>query len=682
MSTSKKPKTNKAFFAQKSLLWSKMSGAGNSFWITHFLPPTSPMDPAGEADTAPQLVDTNWPDIARKLCQKTKEKGGADGMAVLLPSKTCDFKWLFYNADGSSAEMCGNLACCVTEYVWVKNLVPSDQAFITLETPAGTIKGFFAPSNSLNLAQNSLQQKTPAQHHFRAKVFFKPKEIKGPFTLSFKKETLTYMFINSGVPHAVIKLDSPHSLTSPLPFLESKVSEGPDSQCSKDSASLHAWSSFPVEWENKKKLAQILRKSTKHHKNGMNVSFYAEISPQESSNLLFPIQDERVEKQNFPVFKRRDKKQNVMNLLACSFERGVEDWTLACGTGALAVAQVYLQSHAPKGSEIGNTVLVQMPGGMLQVGFHSDKTLSLMSPVKWHSGSEGRSTGPCSIEQSSQTSIKEIPAEARRTVHTEMTGKKEFCFLMETSSSEGAIGLYSYQAGDKNRVLDIQPIKIHTWKEDHSACLNPAFESFFTPEVAGYDTAGEAHHYQQPTEQQKKGEVFVPHENLKKAFLALGVGPGRFTGTRVGVSFAKSLNFISQVPIYPVSSLKILAESQFELEKPILVLVNAFRNSLYMGLYQKKQGQLREILTPRVVLPRDLPSLIHYKQCVCVGDGYAVYESYLPQSFKKQLEFKNHTFPRIKDLACLLKREFDPSQLVSWRQLSPVYLRSPVSTLK
>ena len=105
-------------------IWTKMSGAENSFWIAYF--------PHIACD-----LEQTGPQIAKNLCQQEK----ADGLAILKPSNTCDFKWLFYNADGSSAEMCGNAACCVTDYVFKKKLISPKNSFFLLETKAGKIKG-------------------------------------------------------------------------------------------------------------------------------------------------------------------------------------------------------------------------------------------------------------------------------------------------------------------------------------------------------------------------------------------------------------------------------------------------------------------------------------------------------------------------------------------------------------
>ena len=220
--------------------------------------------------------------------------------------------------------------------------------------------------------------------------------------------------------------------------------------------------------------------------------------------------------------------------------------------------------------------------------------------------------------------------------------KQNLGLLMETSSSKGALGLYSFKSGD------IQAIKLKTWAKDHSPNLNLAFASF---------------------------------EPCLLKFLALGVGPGRWTGTRVGVSFAKTFNFVSQVPLYPVSSLKILAESQFHQKKPILVLINAFKNSLYVALYQKTGGRLKELIAPTVVLPNEVSNLVK-TNVLCVGDGYRVYESFFSQHLKSKLEVKDNIFPEVSYLAQLLNREFDSSLLVDWDKLFPVYLRSPVPTLK
>ncbi len=61
---------------------------------------------------------------------------GGDGIILICPSNTSDFKMRIFNADGSEAEMCGNGSRCVGKYVYDKGL--TDKTDITLETLAGT----------------------------------------------------------------------------------------------------------------------------------------------------------------------------------------------------------------------------------------------------------------------------------------------------------------------------------------------------------------------------------------------------------------------------------------------------------------------------------------------------------------------------------------------------------------
>ncbi len=66
-----------------------------------------------------------------------RHKGvGSDGLVLILPSESCDFKMRMFNADGSESEMCGNASRCVGKYVYEKGI--TDKTEFSLETLAGT----------------------------------------------------------------------------------------------------------------------------------------------------------------------------------------------------------------------------------------------------------------------------------------------------------------------------------------------------------------------------------------------------------------------------------------------------------------------------------------------------------------------------------------------------------------
>ena len=60
---------------------------------------------------------------------------GSDGIVLIMPSDSCDFRMRMFNNDGSEAEMCGNASRCVAKYVYDFGLTDKDE--ITLETLAG-----------------------------------------------------------------------------------------------------------------------------------------------------------------------------------------------------------------------------------------------------------------------------------------------------------------------------------------------------------------------------------------------------------------------------------------------------------------------------------------------------------------------------------------------------------------
>lgn len=82
-----------------------------------------------------------------------RHKGiGSDGLVMILPSDTCDFKMRMFNADGSESEMCGNASRCIGKYVYDKGLTTKKE--VTLETLAGVkiLKLFVGNDNKVESA--------------------------------------------------------------------------------------------------------------------------------------------------------------------------------------------------------------------------------------------------------------------------------------------------------------------------------------------------------------------------------------------------------------------------------------------------------------------------------------------------------------------------------------------------
>lgn len=99
----------------------KMHGLGNDYILVEDLE---------QKVTSPGL-------LSQKLSRR-HEGVGADGLILIHPSQTCDFKMKMYNADGSEGEMCGNGIRCVGKLVYERGL--TDQQTLWIETKAGARK--------------------------------------------------------------------------------------------------------------------------------------------------------------------------------------------------------------------------------------------------------------------------------------------------------------------------------------------------------------------------------------------------------------------------------------------------------------------------------------------------------------------------------------------------------------
>ena len=145
------------------MTYTKYSASGNDFVITH------------------SFIEKDYTNDAIKLCNRT-EGIGADGFVVIVPSSEADFKWLFYNSDGSDAAMCGNATRAVSHYAFTNNLVTSNE--MKFLTGAGLIKSCVEG----NIVETQLTA---------------PKVVKEEFT----EDGFTWYLVDTGVPHLVTIVD-------------------------------------------------------------------------------------------------------------------------------------------------------------------------------------------------------------------------------------------------------------------------------------------------------------------------------------------------------------------------------------------------------------------------------------------------------------------------------------------
>jgi len=247
-------------YSMPTIRFSKMSGSGNDFIVID--------------NRAALFSNLPLPSVASQLCRR-QEGIGADGLVLIETSRQADFRWRFFNADGSQADMCGNGGRCAARFAYEHQICGSSLSF---ETGAGIIHAEVRGSN--------VRIQLPQPHD----LFLHR-------SISVQDIPLHVQSINTGVPHVIVRVTDLES--APVTDL------------------------------------------------GRAIRFHPEFQPA-GTNVNFIRVDDR------------------HTIQVRTYERGVEDETLACGTGSVASALV-----AAAVDEVDSPVCVKTRGGeILTVSFN------------------------------------------------------------------------------------------------------------------------------------------------------------------------------------------------------------------------------------------------------------------------------------------------------------------------
>jgi diaminopimelate epimerase len=212
----------------------KMNGSGNDFILI---------------DNRTQVLDVqNIPEFVKTVCER-KVSVGADGLIIIENSEHADFRWRFFNADGSEVEMCGNGGRCAARFARIKGIAGDKLSF---ETKAGIIDA--------EVRGDKVKLRLTDPHSVRT-----------DFSIMIGDRPFEMNFINTGVPHVVHYVND-----------------------------LDRFDVFNI--------GRAIRYHKEFHPTGTNANFL-----------------ESVDRHTIRVR---------------TYERGVEDETLACGTGAVASALI------------------------------------------------------------------------------------------------------------------------------------------------------------------------------------------------------------------------------------------------------------------------------------------------------------------------------------------------------
>lgn len=115
---------------------------------------------------------------------------------------------------------------------------------------------------------------------------------------------------------------------------------------------------------------------------------------------------------------------------------------------------------------------------------------------------------------------------------------------------------------------------------------------------------------------------------------ACGVGPGSFTGVRIGVATAKGFAQSWDKPVVSMSSLRLLAENVCGYQGLRVSLIYARADELFCGAYDAEGN---EVLKPCVMTLDEVLSFLQDKECMLLGDGALKYSEVFTEKLSKAI---------------------------------------------
>ncbi len=159
--------------------------------------------------------------------------------------------------------------------------------------------------------------------------------------------------------------------------------------------------------------------------------------------------------------------------------------------------------------------------------------------------------------------------------------------------------------------------------------------------------------------------------------VAVDVGPGLFTGLRVGVATAKAMAQGLRVPMVGLSSLDLLAFAVRHTSRLIAAVVDARRGEVFSALYRPVPGGVQRLGPPTVSSPQDVASelMARNEETVLVGDGAQRYAAELGGGHHVEIADAGLSYPSAAALVELAHPRAIREEFVQPWELEPLYLR-------
>lgn len=156
-------------------------------------------------------------------------------------------------------------------------------------------------------------------------------------------------------------------------------------------------------------------------------------------------------------------------------------------------------------------------------------------------------------------------------------------------------------------------------------------------------------------------------------YFACGLGPGSFTGLRIGIATVKGLAWSLNKPVLGIPTLDILAKNAVQ-DGVIVPAVDAKRGLIYCALYRAAKGGLKKI-SPYMLLSLGAFLKKIRPGSIILGDAVGLYKQQILRGIKgANILDKDYWYPAGRNIVYLALRQIEQGKISNAFKIKPIYL--------